>query len=192
VEDIALFLIGYLIGSILFGEILSRSKGVNIREVGSGNVGATNVARALGKKYGLIVFLLDMLKGFIPVLIAGLWTGWGSWGVAFAGTGAVSGHMFSLFSRFRGGKGVATAMGVVLAISWKMALLLIVVWGTVLAITRYVSVASTISAVSALVLFVIADYPPPLITMALIVSVLIVFKHRSNFQRLISGYEPKI
>jgi glycerol-3-phosphate acyltransferase PlsY len=191
-SEVFLFLFGYLSGSVIFGELIARSKGINLREVGSGNVGATNVGRALGKKYALIVFLLDMLKGFIPVVVAGLWTGWGSWGVAFAGSGSVSGHMYPLFFGFRGGKGVATAFGVVLGISWKIALLLAVIWALVLGVTRYVSVASMVASFSAVPLFLFADYPLPLVVLSIICAVLIIYRHIPNIQRLMSGNEPKI
>ena len=190
--DLALILFGYLSGSLIFGELIAKAKGIDLRSVGSGNVGATNVSRALGKKFGAVVFLLDMLKGLIPTALAVTLKAPESLTVSLVGTAAVLGHMFPVFHRFQGGKGVATAFGVVLGISWKPALILIILWAMALYITRFVSVASMLSSLSAIIVFLALDYPPNIILMALIISALIVFKHRSNIQRLISGEEPKI
>ncbi len=190
--DLALILFGYLSGSLIFGELIAKAKGIDLRSVGSGNVGATNVSRALGKKFGAVVFLLDMLKGLIPTALAVTLKAPESLTVSLVGTAAVLGHMFPVFHRFQGGKGVATAFGVVLGISWKPALILIILWAMALYITRFVSVASMLSSLSAIIVFLAMDYPPNIILMALIISALIVFKHRSNIQRLISGEEPKI
>ncbi len=190
--DLALILFGYLSGSLIFGELIAKAKGIDLRSVGSGNVGATNVSRALGKKFGAVVFLLDMLKGLIPTALAVTLKAPESLTVSLVGTAAVLGHMFPVFHRFQGGKGVATAFGVVLGISWKPALILIILWAMALYITRFVSVASMLSSLSAIIVFLAMDYPPNIILMALIISALIIFKHRSNIQRLISGEEPKI
>ncbi len=191
-EKLLLVLFAYLLGSVLFGDIIARLKGVNLREVGSGNVGATNVSRALGKKFGVLVFFLDMLKGFIPTYLALSFYGIESKAVLFVGVASVLGHMFSIFDGFRGGKGVATAFGVVLAISFKLALLMLLVWGAVLYKKRFVSLASiTASAVSP-ILFLIGGYPFHLFLMALVIAGLIIYKHRPNIERLLSGQEPKV
>ena len=190
--DLALILFGYLSGSLIFGELIAKAKGVDLRSIGSGNVGATNVTRALGKKFGAVVFFLDMLKGLIPTALAVTLKAPESLTVSLVGIAAVLGHMFPVFHKFRGGKGVATAFGVVLGISWKPALILIILWAMALYITRFVSVASMLSSLSAIIVFLALDYPPNIILMALIISALIIFKHRSNIQRLISGEEPKI
>ncbi len=191
-EKLLLVLFAYLLGSVLFGDIIARLKGVNLREVGSGNVGATNVSRALGKKFGVLVFFLDMLKGFIPTYLALSFYGMESKAVLFVGVASVLGHMFSIFDGFRGGKGVATAFGVVLAISFKLALLMLLVWGAVLYKKRFVSLASiTASAVSP-ILFLIGGYPFHLFLMALVIAGLIIYKHRPNIERLLSGQEPKV
>ncbi len=191
-EKFLLVLFAYLLGSVLFGDIIARLKGVNLREVGSGNVGATNVSRALGKKFGVLVFFLDMLKGFIPTYLALSFYGMESKAVLFVGVASVLGHMFSIFDGFRGGKGVATAFGVVLAISFKLALLMLLVWGAVLYKKRFVSLASiTASAVSP-ILFLIGGYPFHLFLMALVIAGLIIYKHRPNIERLLSGQEPKV
>ena len=190
--DLALVVFAYLSGSLIFGELIAKAKGIDLRSVGSRNVGATNVSRALGKKFGAVVFFLDMLKGLIPTALAVTLKAPESLTVSLVGTAAVLGHMFPVFHRFQGGKGVATAFGVVLGISWKPALILIILWAMALYITRFVSVASMLSSLSAIIVFLAMDYPPNLILMALIISALIIFKHRSNIQRLIAGEEPKI
>lgn len=191
-EKLLLVIFAYLFGSVLFGELIAKLKGVNLREVGSGNVGATNVSRALGKKYGAFVFFLDMLKGFIPTYLAVSYYGIGSKAVMFVGLASVLGHMFSIFDRFRGGKGVATAFGVVLAISYKLALFLLILWAGVLYWKRIVSVASISVAILTPPLFLILGYPSHVFLMAVLIAILIVYKHRSNVERLLRGEEPRI
>ncbi len=189
---ILLVVFAYLLGSVLFGEVVAKTKGVNLREIGSGNVGATNVGRALGKKYALLVFFLDMLKGFIPTALAVSFYGLGSKAVAFAGIASVLGHMFSVFDNFRGGKGVATAFGVILGISVKLAFLMLVVWSVVLYWKRYVSLASIITSVVAPAMFLFAGYPFHIFLMGIVIAGLIVYKHRSNIERLMRGEELKV
>lgn len=182
----------YLLGSVLFGELIARAKGVNLREVGSGNVGATNVSRALGKKYGVVVFFLDMLKGFIPTALAVKIFGVDSLWVVLVGLAAVLGHMFPLFFGFKGGKGVATAFGVLLAVSPKVAFLSLLVWGLVVFFTRYVSLGSIAASTSAVFFLVVSDMPTSVTTMALLIALLIVYKHKDNISRLLSGTEHRI
>jgi len=191
-EKLLLTVFAYLLGSVLFGNIVAKLKGVNLREVGSGNVGATNVSRALGKKFGVLVFFLDMLKGFIPTALAVNFYGIESKAVMFVGVASVLGHMFSVFDNFRGGKGVATAFGVILAISFKLALLMLLVWAGVLYWKRYVSLASITASAIAPLLFLLAGYPIHIFLMGLVIAGLIVYKHRSNIDRLLSGQEPKV
>lgn len=182
----------YLLGSVLFGELIARAKGVNLREVGSGNVGATNVSRALGKKYGVVVFLLDMLKGFIPTALAVKLFGIDSLWVVLVGLFAVLGHMFPLFFGFKGGKGVATAFGVLLAVSPKVAFLSLLVWVLVVFFTRYVSLGSIVASTSAVFFLIVSDTPTSVSTMALLIALLIVYKHKDNISRLLSGTEHRI
>ncbi|WP_457600569.1 glycerol-3-phosphate 1-O-acyltransferase PlsY [Hydrogenivirga sp.] len=191
-EKLLLVLFAYLLGSVLFGELIARLKGVNLREVGSGNVGATNVSRALGKKFGVLVFFLDMLKGFVPTALAVSFYGLESKAVMFVGIASVLGHMFSVFDHFKGGKGVATAFGVVLALSFKLALLMLLVWAGVLYWKRYVSLASITASAVAPVLFLLAGYPFHITLMGVVIALLIVYKHRPNIDRLLSGQEPKV
>ena len=189
---VLLTLFGYLLGSVLFGEIVARVKGVNIREVGSGNVGATNVGRALGKKYAVLVFLLDAGKGLLPAYMGFRVMGLEGLGSVFVGLAPVVGHMFPLFFRFRGGKGVATAFGVLLALSPMVAVLSFFVWALVLIVTRYVSLASIISSAGATLLLAVFGYGPHILLMAFLIALLIVIRHRSNIERLLRGEEPKV
>ncbi len=191
-EKLLLTVFAYLFGSILFGELVAKLKGVNLREVGSGNVGATNVSRVLGKKFGVIVFILDMLKGFVPTALAVSFYGMESKAVMFVGIASVLGHMFSIFDNFRGGKGVATAFGVVLAVSFKLALLMLFIWAGVLYWKRYVSLASITASIFAPVLFLLARYPFHIFLMGVVIAGLIVYKHRPNIERLLRGQELKV
>ncbi len=191
-EKFLLVVFSYLLGSILFGELIAKAKGINLREIGSGNVGATNVSRALGKKYGAIVFFLDMLKGFIPTALAISFYGIKNEAILFVSVASVLGHMFPVFYRFRGGKGVATAFGVLLAISYKLAILLLLIWGGVLYWKRYVSLASMTAALAAPILFLLAGYPSHILLMGISIALLILFKHRSNIERLMRGEEHRV
>ncbi len=191
-EKFILVIFSYLLGSILFGEIIARFKGVDLRQIGSGNVGATNVGRALGKKYAILVFLLDMLKGFIPVSMALSFYGIESAVVALTGIASVMGHMFSVFSRFRGGKGVATAFGVILAISTSVAFIAFLLWAVILGWKRYVSLASLCASVAVPVLFLFGGFSDHLVLMAIFTCALIIYKHRSNIDRLLKGEESRV
>lgn len=184
--------LAYLLGSITFGEVIARIKGVNLREVGSGNVGATNVSRALGRKYGILVFLLDMLKGFIPTYSAVKLFGLNSLWVTLTGIGAVLGHMFPVFFGFKGGKGVSTAFGVLLAVSPKVALLSFTVWVLVVFLTRYVSLASITASLSAVFFLMVSEVPSNICVMAFLIALLIVYKHKENISRLLSGTEHRV
>lgn len=206
-------LAGYLIGSISFASLIARFHGVDLRSVGSGNPGATNVGRCLGKPWGYLCFVLDVLKGFGPTFAAGLLLQTSGnipstesqliW-VATA-AGCLLGHIFSCFLRFRGGKGVATALGMLLGIWPYLALpglaalatwLLVVVW------TRYVSLASMVGALIATISFapinawlngwdsVLELWP--LFTAVASMALLVIVRHRSNLQRILAGTENKI
>ncbi len=212
----------YVLGSIPFGVLIARSKGVDITSHGSGNIGATNVGRVLGRRFGLVCFALDMAKGAAPVLAAGAWHGdlgypatqiesvdmWLWLAVAAA---ALIGHMASIFLRFRGGKGVATAFGALLAV-WPTlgipALVALGVWILIMATVRIMSIASMIAAVSlpisvALLMqldsngqdlqsgIVAARSTPPL-AIAGLIAVLVLVRHRSNIARLLKGREQRV
>ena len=211
---IAWLLGAYLLGAVSFALILGRLNGINIREHGSGNVGATNLGRALGKKWGIICFLLDLGKGLGPVLAYGFWSGliaageepigyvemlkWLAVGVA-----AVVGHVFPVFLKFKGGKGVATSAGALLGF-WPVlsvpALAAGVVWFVVTKATAYVGLASVIAA-AVLPVFVVGfalllGYGPDEIAVcggvSALLAALVIVRHRSNLARLRAGTEGKV
>ena len=187
-----LIVLSFLLGSIPFGYLLGVLKGIDIRQYGSGNVGATNVARVLGKKYGIAVYILDFLKGFIPTLLAVKIYGTDSWITALVGLASVLGHMFSPFLGFRGGKGVATASGVLFGISPLLGFLALTIWFAVYKFTGYVSVASIIASFGAIYLVGMLGYPFPIKFLVILTSVLILVKHKSNVERLFEGRELKV
>ncbi len=206
---VALPVAAYLIGSTPFGVIIARLHNVDLRSKGSGNVGATNVGRVIGAKWGLICFALDVAKGLAPVLIAVFLVRGGSGelptaaqqgsllGVAF---GAIAGHVFSFWLKFRGGKGVATSLGVVLGVFPYFTypgLCAFGVWIAVTAISRYVSLGSIVAAAAFVGLFAAfnaADLAAlwPLGTFAAAMAALIIIRHRTNITRLLAGTESKI
>ena len=190
--DIALVsIIGYLLGAISFAVLISRSQGVDIFKVASGNPGATNVKRALGSKWGNTVFALDALKGyaaaFWPIAVMG------DSGLQLGIIGliaAIIGHSFSVFLKFRGGKGVATTMGGLLAIMPIVLLIGIAVWAALFFSTRLVALASILFGVSlpvsGFLLYTVGD---PRFTLGVVLGILIVARHRSNIARMLGGNE---
>jgi len=187
---IGLGLFCYLLGSVPTGYLLARSRGIDIREIGSGNIGATNVARALGKKAAIATFAGDALKGVIPVAIAGR-LGLGIKVAAVLGLVAFLGHCFSVFLKFRGGKGVATGFGACLALAPVPAFIAIALWGAIFLSTRLSSLAALVAAlILPLLVWLISD-PPVLYYFTLPVIVILIFNHRENIQRLIKGKESK-
>ncbi len=203
--------IAYVIGSIPFGLLVGRAKGIDVRNAGSGNIGATNVGRLLGKKFFFLVFLLDLLKSFVPMAAASIIanradpissTTYLFW--LLIGFAAVLGHMFSLFLKFTGGKGVATSAGVVLGLipyftlAGMAAIALFVV---VFYLTRYVSLGSIIAAGAFPLLYLAVGlwrgWPVfgaqlPLTVFAVLIALLIVLKHKTNIQRLVAGTESRV
>jgi acyl-phosphate glycerol 3-phosphate acyltransferase len=184
----------YVVGSIPFGYIIAKAKGVDIRQAGSGNVGATNVGRVLGRPFGVLVFVLDFLKGAVPAGLAVWWRGQAD-GVAIAvGLGAVLGHMFSLFLQFTGGKGVATAAGTVaVLLPGPTGLAILAFTATILA-GHIMSISSIVGA-SVLAISQLALAPEPLCAatmFALIAAALVVVRHRSNITRLRSNTESRL
>ncbi len=205
-------LAAYIIGSTPFGVIIARAHGLDLRQAGSGNVGATNVGRVVGQKWGYVCFLLDVLKGLLPVLLVGLYLHGsgdkdisaykqGVWlAVAF---GAIAGHVFSFWLKFRGGKGVATSLGVLVGFYpyfTGTGLAALGVWLAVVFISRYVSLASIIAAGAFPLLFVgyclLVGWRIkqlwPLLAFATAMAGLVIFRHRSNIARLLDGTENKI
>src|SRR3954471_2310835 len=186
----AALLIGYLLGSIPFGLLFTRVAGTqDIRSIGSGNIGAANVLRT--GRYGLAAatLLADVLKGIVAVLLAAGWFGHEAGLVA--GLGAFLGHLFPVWLGFQGGKGVATGLGVLLAVSWKAALAAAVVWIVVAAAFRYSSLASLTASVVAPVVLWLLGTPAEVLIFA-VMAVLTFIMHRSNIARLMNGTESKI
>lgn len=182
--------IGYLMGSVSFGILISRqTANLDIRTVGSGGTGMTNVLRTLGKRMAAWVFAGDCLKGFVPALL-GLYLGGEALG-AVGGLAAVVGHSYPLYFGFKGGRGVATACGVMLALSPMVAVLALAVFWVVFLIGRWVSLASIVGAVCAVVLAAVTRRPVSILIMTAVCAVIIVYRHIPNIKRLLNGTEPK-
>ncbi|MCS6876516.1 MAG: glycerol-3-phosphate 1-O-acyltransferase PlsY, partial [Aquificaceae bacterium] len=188
-DNILLVVFAYLYGSVLFGEHIARWKGVDIRSVGSGNVGATNVGRALGKKYAIAVFFLDFSKGFLPMLLSRIYFGADAWTTFFVGLASLLGHVYPVFHGFKGGKGVATAFGTLTALSFFSAVFALALWGAVFKWKGIVSIASLSASAFAVFLLLIFDYPFKVVFMALLMFLLILYKHQDNIKRLMEGKE---
>lgn len=183
---------GYLLGSIPFGLIATRLGGAgDIRKVGSGNIGATNVLRTGRKDLALITLLGDAGKGAAAVLIARCLTD-SPQVMALAGVAAFIGHLFPVWLRFAGGKGVATFFGVLFAAAWPVGLVAGATWLAVAALFRFSSLAALLAAAAAPVIAWVAGEPEPIIWMIVIMAVLIYFRHRENIDRLRKGEEPRI
>ncbi len=183
-------ILGYLFGSIPFGLLFTRLAGTaDIRAIGSGNIGATNVLRTGHKGLAAATLLGDMLKGTAAVLIAGAL--WGSDAALMAALGAVLGHVFPIWLSFKGGKGVATYIGVLLALSWPAVLVFAAAWAAIAAVTRYSSLAGLLASAAALA-FLWWRGDPRLTLLFLVLTALLWVMHRANIARLISGTEPKL
>ncbi len=188
---LAMFVFAYLVGAIPFGVVIGKLfYHVDVRQHGSGNVGTTNVFRVLGKKAGVVVLVCDMLKGFIPAFIAAQL--FNPWAAIFIAAAPVVGHMFSIFLKGRGGKGVATGAGVVAALVPLAFLIILVVWLTLVVTTRYVSVASLVAAFLVPVLVIAFGHPLPYEIAAVLVSITVWWAHRGNISRLIHGTESRV
>ena len=201
-----MILFAYLLGSVPFGFLIAKDQGIDLRKVGSGNIGATNTGRVLGKKWGILCMLLDILKGLVPMLVireqnAGplqltLWL--------LVGCAAVLGHVFPVYLKFKGGKGVATSLGIVLGL-WPYYTLCgvaaFLVWLVLVLLWRYVSLASIVAAIAFPVFLIAAilifkDWELsqlwPLVVVAVLMSLLVVIRHTDNIKRLADGSEAKI
>ena len=193
-------LAGYLLGSIPFGYLIVKlGRGGDIRAAGSGNIGATNVTRVAGAAAGVATLLLDAGKGYVAVWAAGQFTSGDINWMAMAGLAAIVGHLFPVWLGFRGGKGVATAVGVFVPICWQAVAAGLLIWLAVVAVWRYVSLGSIVAAAS-LPMLIYALYapgsgnaPPYGVSLATAAaSVLIIAKHRANFERLLAGTESRL
>ncbi|HTN09673.1 MAG TPA: glycerol-3-phosphate 1-O-acyltransferase PlsY [Acetobacteraceae bacterium] len=188
---VLLAIAGYLLGSIPFGLLLTRAAGLgDIRKIGSHSIGATNVLRTGHKALAAATVLLDAGKGALAVLIA-LWAG-DEIGVAVAGFAAVIGHLFPVWLRFRGGKGVATGFGVLLAAAPLVALLAGLAWLATALVVRISSVAALVACVLAPVLVAALDYSSPRMAMAFAIAAFVWQRHSANIARLLAGKEPRI
>ena len=181
----------YLVGSIPSGLLVARSAGIpDIRQHGSGNIGATNVLRTLGWKCGLAVLALDAAKGSCGVLLA-RWAGTGQIGQTLGGMAAMAGHLWPCTLRFRGGRGVATSLGLMLALDPPVAVLSTSVFIGVVALTRYVSLGSMLAASSAVVLLFLRGAPARQVLLCGVGAAAIVWRHRPNIERLLGGTERR-
>lgn len=192
--------LAYLLGAIPFGLLIARAKGVDIRAVGSGNIGATNVFRALGKGWGILAFTCDALKGFIPasvfpLLAKTLWTFDGATVLPLVcACLAIAGHNWSVYLRFKGGKGVATSVGALIGLAPVAAGIGLLTWALVFVATRYVSLASIVAAimVAGAVWIFYAQAGILLPCVLTVLCALLIWRHKNNIQRLLHGAENRL
>ncbi len=189
-DNILAALLGYLIGSIPFGLLLTKAAGLgDVRQQGSGNIGATNVLRTGNKKVAAATLLLDLAKGFVPVALAGAI--WGEVAMAFAAGAAGIGHCYPVWLGFKGGKGVATNAGVSFGLAWPIGLVYAAVWLGVLAAFRISSLAGLCAVVAAAAAAPLFGYPQFFPVLGAI-ALLIIYLHRENIARLAKGEEPRV
>ena len=189
-REIMLTVAAYLLGSIPTGLLLAKAFGVDIRSTGSGNIGATNVYRTLGRSVGVMTLIGDCLKGLVPVLLAKYLHLPDVW-IAVVGLAAFLGHVYTVFLGFKGGKGVATALGVFLgvapmAVGGALLIFVATVWWS-----RYISLGSILAAAVMPVFVALFDGRPPLVLMTVVVAALVVWKHKENIKRLREGTENR-
>ncbi len=201
--DLLVLPAGYLLGSIPFGWLAGQwLAGVDLRQEGSGSTGATNVLRVLGKGPALVVFLLDVLKGTAAVLLAKAvlqplgFSAASDWAVVAAGLAALAGHIWPLWLGWKGGKAVATGLGMLLGLTWPVGLACFGIFLTTLTLSRIVSLSSVVAALSLPLLmlgsFGAAGLRPAYLSLALLTTALVLWRHRSNLQRLMAGTEPRL
>ena len=190
IETVLALGLGFLLGSLPCGFWLARAKGVDIRKKGSGNIGATNVGRILGKEWGYLVFALDALKGWLAVWLAAEFLQAGDTGSVLTGMAAVAGHVFSPWLNFKGGKGVATSAGVLLGLAPAVLIWTAAIWGISFAVKRIVSISSLLAA-TAFPFLVIWLEPGrhALLLVAFVLAALVWYRHRDNLERLVQGTE---
>jgi glycerol-3-phosphate acyltransferase PlsY len=200
VLSLALVLVAaYLLGSIPTGYLAGKwLQGIDMREVGSGSTGATNVLRTLGKPAGVMVLAIDVLKGILAIAIVrwvaptNLSPTWTAWMIVLAGLLAILGHSNPIWLGFRGGKSVATSLGVLLAIDWSVALITLAVFLVTIAMTRIVSISSIVAALSLILWIGLLQPEWPYLVFAVVGSAYVIWRHRHNIQRLWAGTEPRL
>jgi glycerol-3-phosphate acyltransferase PlsY len=189
--NILLVVFAYLVGSIPTGVLLSRAfSGKDPREEGSRNIGATNVLRTSGKTLGAFTLIGDSLKGLIPVCLA-LWLDMEESWIAAVALAAFLGHCFPLYLKFKGGKGVATALGIYLPVTPLAVLVNIFFFASAVAISRMVSVGSLIAALAMPLLILLGRYPLPYVLMSICMGIIVFYRHKENIQQIVSGTENK-
>ena len=191
-SQIAPILIAFLVGSIPFGVLVGRLRGVDIRAQGSGNIGATNALRVMGWKAGLLVLLLDISKGLAPVLLVRHFIGADAVTTAGTGVAAVLGHCFSPFLGLSGGKGVATALGMILAVDWRVGLIALGAFVILTGTTRFVSLGSVVVAGTLWVISLALGEPMPVTLGFALVGAVVILRHHANIGRLLAGTENKL
>ena len=189
VKIIITVIIAYLIGSISPAILLGKARGIDIKKEGSGNAGTTNVLRVMGGKAAIITLIVDILKGFLPALIASSVTGNDYFGYA-ACIAAFIGHVFPIYFHFKGGKGVAVAFGGLLGVNWKLALICLLTVAVITLITKRMSCGSIAGAASAVIYALILE--PKFLPFVIIMAGLIIYLHRGNIKRLINHEEPTL
>ena len=187
-----LLLAAYLLGATPTSYIVARLvRGIDLRQHGSGNLGATNAFRVLGWKAALPVMILDVFKGWFPTVWFPLWDGApAGWALAY-GAAAIVGHVFSVWVAFRGGKGVATSAGVFLALAPWAVLIAFIVWGVTVILTRIVSLASILAALVLPVAVFVTNEPPVELGLSVALAAFVIYAHRSNIRRLLAGEESR-
>jgi acyl phosphate:glycerol-3-phosphate acyltransferase len=183
-------LLGYFCGSIPFGLLLTQAAGLgDVRKIGSGNIGATNVLRTGNKSIAALTLLCDGLKGFVPVAIVAHF--WSDGAALVAGFSAMAGHIFPVWLKFKGGKGVATNIGVLFALSWMIGLMFVVMWIAYAYLFKYSSLSALLScAITPVIAYILQRYE--LIAPTVMLAVIIWITHRANIKRLLAGEESKI
>jgi glycerol-3-phosphate acyltransferase PlsY len=184
--------LGYLIGSIPTGYLVARIKGVDIQQYGSGNIGATNVMRALGTFWGVLVLVLDPLKGALAVWLALFLFALGPWGVALTGLAVVLGNNFNVFLRLRGGKGIATSIGAFAVIEPIVTLVAVIIGVFVIAMGRYVSLGTLTGMISVPLILFVGHWHPANLFLGTAMALLALFRHRDNLERLARGVERRL
>ena len=191
-SSLLLLALGYLLGSMPNGYLAGRwLKGIDLRQCGSGSTGATNVLRNVGKGPALVVFLLDVGKGALAVLLAKSF-GLNDWVHVLAGLAALAGHIWPVWLGWKGGKAVATGLGMFLGLAWPVGLACFGLFMAVISISRIVSLSSVVAAIGLPVLMLISGGSSAYLVVSLVASVLVLWRHRSNIERLIAGTEPRI